>query len=219
MHKIDSPNATGANEFTDGDPALGVLSTVLWSKWLNTVQRELIAILTAAGVTPSAANDAQVVDAIAVLIGSHSAQTAVHGATSTATASRIILRDAFGRTKVAEGVSGDDVVVFSQFANSKLTNGYQRLPGGIIAQWGSAGVQMTSVNSTTSITVTFPLAFPSGNAPFTMVANICSSPIGEESWTVSVDKNGGATQAVILCRNSFGAGAGLATVNWFAIGH
>jgi hypothetical protein len=71
MHKIDSPDATGANEFTDGDSALGVLSTVLWSKWLNTVQRELVAVVASAGLTLSAANDAQVIAAIQALIGAH----------------------------------------------------------------------------------------------------------------------------------------------------
>ena len=68
MHKIDAPNATGANEFSDGDPAQGVLATVLWSKWLNTIQRELVAICAAAGIPLDAANDAQVLAAIQALI-------------------------------------------------------------------------------------------------------------------------------------------------------
>ena len=71
MHKIDSPHATAENEFTDGDEASGILATELWSKWFNTVQRELIAVLTAASITPSAANDAQVVAAIQAILGAH----------------------------------------------------------------------------------------------------------------------------------------------------
>jgi hypothetical protein len=72
MHKIDAPNADGANEFTDGDSALGLLATVLWSKWLNTVQRELVAVVEGAGLTLSDANDAQVLAAIQTLLTAHS---------------------------------------------------------------------------------------------------------------------------------------------------
>jgi len=78
MHKIDAPNATGANEFTDGDPAQGSLATVLWSKWLNTVQRELVAICAAAGIPLDAANDAQVVAAIQTLISARTASFSTH---------------------------------------------------------------------------------------------------------------------------------------------
>ena len=109
MHKIDSPNATGAGEFTDGDELLGVEATEVWSKWLNTVQRELIAILTAAGIAPSAANDAQVTAAINVLLAAHTALTAPHQATSLATASRLMLRDAAGRAQVATPSAAADI--------------------------------------------------------------------------------------------------------------
>ncbi len=68
MHKIDSPSATGENEFTDGDSASGILATEVWSKWLNMMQRELVAICAAAGITLDDANDAQVLEAIGKLM-------------------------------------------------------------------------------------------------------------------------------------------------------
>ncbi len=67
MHKIDSDGATDENEFTDGDPASGIVATAVWAKWLNTVQRELLAILTAGGVTPDDADDGQVLQALRAL--------------------------------------------------------------------------------------------------------------------------------------------------------
>jgi hypothetical protein len=42
------------------------------------------------------------------------------------------------------------------FTNSKVTNGYQKLPGGLILQWG----QYNSVMAPSRITITFPIAFP-----------------------------------------------------------
>ena len=33
MHKIDAPHATASNEFTDGNPALGIEATGVDAKW------------------------------------------------------------------------------------------------------------------------------------------------------------------------------------------
>lgn len=49
MHKIDAPHATAANEFTDGNPALGIEATELIAKWFNAVHRELVALVQCAG--------------------------------------------------------------------------------------------------------------------------------------------------------------------------
>ena len=44
------------------------------------------------------------------------------------------------------------------FANSKTNNGYQKLPGGMILQWGMASANNTVATQTNA--VTFPTAFP-----------------------------------------------------------
>ncbi|HDL7101346.1 hypothetical protein [Yersinia enterocolitica] len=67
MQKIgDIPNtrADSNGEFTDGNVAGGVPPTILPAEWFNTIQRELISILTAAGITP----DSEKFDQIAVSI-------------------------------------------------------------------------------------------------------------------------------------------------------
>ena len=69
MHKIDSPNATATNEFTDGDPGLGINATEVWSKILNTWQRELVAIVAAAGISLDDEDDTQVFQALMALFG------------------------------------------------------------------------------------------------------------------------------------------------------
>lgn len=60
MHKINTDTATGSGEFTDGDEGQAIPPTDLNAAWFNSVQRELIAILTGMGVSPDVNNDAQI---------------------------------------------------------------------------------------------------------------------------------------------------------------
>ena len=60
MHKINTDTATSGGEFTDGDEGQAIPPTDLNAAWFNSVQRELIAILTGMGVSPDDNNDAQI---------------------------------------------------------------------------------------------------------------------------------------------------------------
>ena len=62
------PTATQAGEFTDGDPQLNRARTILRSYWPNMIQRELLAILQAAGIPPAQEDYQQVKQAIQALI-------------------------------------------------------------------------------------------------------------------------------------------------------
>lgn len=55
--------------FTSGDPLAGILATRPGYEWYNGVQEELIAFLTAAGITPSETNLGQVLEACQYLFG------------------------------------------------------------------------------------------------------------------------------------------------------
>lgn len=59
MHKINTETATSGGEFTDGDEGQAIPPTDLNAAWFNSVQRELIAILTGMGVSPDPNNDGQ----------------------------------------------------------------------------------------------------------------------------------------------------------------
>lgn len=67
MHKIDSANATISGEFRDGQAASGTPGTTVSAAWLNSVQRELIAILEFVNITPDKNNDAQIIEAIKLI--------------------------------------------------------------------------------------------------------------------------------------------------------
>lgn len=67
MPPVDAPN----NEFSDGNPSLGTLGTVLTALFLNnvqdairSVQRELLSVLAAANITPDGDSNTQVLQAI-----------------------------------------------------------------------------------------------------------------------------------------------------------
>lgn len=64
MHRIDGPGATVDNKFTEGDPVGGVQATVVTDDWLNDVQENIMAVLMAAGVTPTKGRAADLNDAI-----------------------------------------------------------------------------------------------------------------------------------------------------------
>lgn len=67
VHKIDGAGATGANEFTEGNPGAGTPATVVTDDWMNMVQRELVALVAAAGLTPTKGDDDQLLEAFTVL--------------------------------------------------------------------------------------------------------------------------------------------------------
>ncbi|QYD20979.1 phage tail protein [Klebsiella quasipneumoniae] len=67
MPPVDAPN----NEFSDGDPSLGTLGTIVRALFLNnvqdairSVQRELLSILAAANINPDGDSNTQVLQAI-----------------------------------------------------------------------------------------------------------------------------------------------------------
>lgn len=67
VYKIDSAGATPENEWTNGNPNTGTPATVQDAPWYNMVQRELIALAAAAGITPTKGDDDQLLEAFTVL--------------------------------------------------------------------------------------------------------------------------------------------------------
>lgn len=66
MQKIGdvTPTADINGEWTNGNVAAGTAPTILDAAWLNSVQRELIAVLSAAAIAPDPLNDGQVITSL-----------------------------------------------------------------------------------------------------------------------------------------------------------
>lgn len=95
------------------------------------------------------------------------------------------------------------------FANSKAANGYQKLPGGLILQWGTTGA-ITIGNPGAGNTITFPIAFPSA------CINVVGSVAGPASVTIGTS-NYTASNFALYASSATAGGA--ITATWFAIGY
>jgi len=69
MHRIDGPGAVN-NLFTEGDPTVPQMATVVTAIWLNDVQENLTRAIEAAGITPVKGDFDQLRRAITLLSGS-----------------------------------------------------------------------------------------------------------------------------------------------------
>ena len=94
---------------------------------------------------------------------------------------------------------------------SKVTNGYQQLPGGLILQWGLA----TAIPNNGEKTITFPIAFP--NVALNVVATLQQPNFVTGGWIIFIDTIA-AANFVIGC-DDVSSTAGTPNAYWYAIGH
>ena len=97
---------------------------------------------------------------------------------------------------------------------SLASSGYQKIPGGLILQWGSAHIGDYSAGVNNTHTFTFPIAFPGAL---------------NQVYTSMSDPTGNAEVAVlVMSQNTYGFSAQYTesgssvedlTVTWFAVGH
>ncbi|MHB2082152.1 hypothetical protein [Pseudomonas asiatica] len=99
-HSTDS--ATPSGEFTEGSAAGGVPATRLKAEWLNTIQRELLAILAHAGISVNTDADNQVLQSILKLVG----DGASGKADKATTLAGYGITDAFTQTQVNNLLAG-----------------------------------------------------------------------------------------------------------------
>lgn len=204
MHRIDGPGATGGNLFTSGNPATGVPATTVTPEWLTAVQEEIMAILAAASIAPVKANNAQLLAAMQAL-GVRAASTAQTGVVQLATSA-----EAQALTNTLKAITPDALNLAFKGANqSQAAQGYQKLPGGIILQWGSA-----TGDANGQVTWTYPIAFP--NALGTALG-LYGNPTRIAKY--SIMGNCTTTSAIAFVSDSAGAAVPSAGCRFFAMGY
>ncbi len=67
MHKIDTPGADAASEFTSGNPFAAIPATVVGHEWLNSIQRELVKVVEDEGLSLDKNDDTQLSQALTLL--------------------------------------------------------------------------------------------------------------------------------------------------------
>ena len=121
-----------------------------------------------------------------------------------------LLNNGSGSWTMVAGMSNIALSRMSSFQGVQSTNGYQKLPSGLIIQWGQGGSSGTSYPNAT---ITFPLAFP--NACLNASATIVGATAG--SWSAQTTAGPSKTQATFTMSSGGAAATGVA-FNWIAIG-
>ncbi|MDD8871065.1 hypothetical protein LAY31_06810 [Escherichia coli] len=152
--------ATQDGKYTDGSVAGGIAATRLRAAAFNAMQEELAHIVESAGLALDINDMTQVLKAIQKLTLSRAnpfADIKSDGAAAISTAlTNLGLGEAAKRNV---GTGENQVPDMNSFGNSLTVNGYQKLPGGMIIQWGSFSVSPTG-GSVGTVDITLPVAFP-----------------------------------------------------------
>lgn len=105
-----------------------------------------------------------------------------------------------------KAIDGAKLAAAMQGANQSLaSNGYQKLPGGLIIQWGAVNNSATAGNSTA---VTFPIVFPTNCLSVYNTASAVTTSISA-AWIDTFTTTGFGSRANIASMTS----------RWFAIGY
>lgn len=110
-----------------------------------------------------------------------------------------------GALPVIAGSQSNHAVNLGQFSSTLTSPGYQKLPGGVMIQWGTAAIP-----SAGSVTVTYPVTFSAG------FSNAFVSPLDSSStnnYRVGIDTS--TTSSITLRSTNTNSVTG---VNWMVIG-
>lgn len=202
MHAIDGPGSI-AGKFTAGNPAIGQDATAVTADWLNDVQGNLLAVLVEGAVPATKGRSADLLDALKVIIkgvqggeqqGVPTARKLIGGGLVTIdgngdfTSDRTVTVKRASAEQVSAG-KADDVVItplaLRQSAAAGLEpNGYAKLPGGLIIQWGAARGSYAEGPAY----MPFAIAFPNACFSVTVTAANLSGGRTRDIWAQLVDR-------------------------------
>lgn len=149
--------ATQDGKYTDGSVAGGIAATRLRASAFNAMQEELAHIVESAGLALDINDMTQVLKAIQKLTLSRANPFADIKSDGAAAISTALTNLGLGEAaKRSVGTGNNQLPDMSSFAASLSGSGWQKLPGGLIIQWG----QVLS-NSGGFAPWTYPIAFPS----------------------------------------------------------
>ncbi len=111
---------------------------------------------------------------------------------------------------VANATTSTEAVPLGQFPASLGSNGYQKLPSGLIIQWGN-GV----TDSTGTVQATFPVAFP--NAVLNQNVSVVAASSPKAQIAVAGEPN--TTGCYYYCANTSGTGISGIGLDYIVIGY
>jgi hypothetical protein len=120
--------------------------------------------------------------------------------------------------KISQATADARYPLLSQFDKSLAASGYQKLPGGLILQWGpftaTTGSSGVAGVFESFASVTFPIAFPNGAFQMSVsVQDVIGAGLQETAWYASLSTAG--FTGWLACRQA----STLMTGSYFAIGN
>lgn len=201
--------ATQDGKYTDGSVAGGIAATRLRAAAFNAMQEELAHIVESAGLALDINDMTQVLKAIQKLTLSRANPFADIKSDGAAAISTALTNLGLGEAAKRDVGTGENQIPdINSFLSVKGAAGYQKLPSGLIIQWGSATAGVGETGNTGNA-INFSVSFP----------NICHQVV------VSYDNGGGkviAGAAGSFTKTNFlmrcDATSGVYVFRWFAIG-
>lgn len=145
-----APASPSSGYPTAGNPQTATPATKPGPWWYHQITEELRAVIVAAGLTPDHTDINQLLDAL-TLLGLQDASETLKGRIEIATDAEVAALTDSVRAITPAGLG-------SEFTKSFGYNGYQKLPGGLIVQWGYAN----KITTATPLAITYPITFPTG---------------------------------------------------------
>ena len=165
MHRIDTKTAqkdkfgAGKNGFTRGNPQTGTPAPDLDDDYFDMLQEELCSVVEASGASLEKGRHDQLLTALRALLLSR--KNPFGDIKSDGTVKTALENLGLGEAaKRNVGTGSGQIPDMSSFSGSIASKGYQKLPGGLIIQWG-AGDAGTGYVGSTGNEMNFPIAFPS----------------------------------------------------------
>ncbi|MGF2043478.1 gp53-like domain-containing protein, partial [Staphylococcus aureus] len=161
MHRIDTKTAqkdkfgAGKNGFTRGNPQTGTPATDLDDDYFDMLQEELCSVVEASGASLEKGRHDQLLTALRALLLSR--KNPFGDIKSDGTVQTALENLGLGEAaKRNVGTGANQIPDMGSFMLSASVPGYQKLPSGLIIQWGPIDVPLTSQDTVTY----FPIAFP-----------------------------------------------------------
>ncbi|HDK8917675.1 TPA: hypothetical protein PVD53_003534 [Escherichia coli] len=213
MHRIDTKTAqkdkfgAGKNGFTRGNPQTGTPATDLDDDYFDMLQEELCSVVEASGASLEKGRHDQLLTALRALLLSR--KNPFGDIKSDGTVKTALENLGLGEAAKRDVGTGENQIPdINSFLSVTGASGYQKLPSGLIIQWGSATAGVGATGNTGNA-INFSVSFP----------NICHQVV------VSYDNGGGkviAGAAGSFTKTNFlmrcDATSGVYVFRWFAIG-
>lgn len=184
-----TPASPSSGYPTSGNPATATPATKPGAFWYHMIMEELMAVITAAGVTPDKSSLTQLLTALRSA-GVFQTQATNDSSTKAAT------------------------TAFANPGASLSTNGYQKLPSGLIIQWGRASV------ATNGSAITLPVAYPNAHLrTFTQYGDCSAVGTAEPMLGPSIVGQRTLTNFVGKYQTSTGVNSPTSILDWFSIGN